>query len=224
MDATTYLGLGHAFPANMTGSTVLLDVAVARGDDTAGARSAVALGGFSFGVIIGALIVENRSWPAGSAFALLLESASCWRCWSAGRSPAARPQRAWYPLLGGAAAAMGLQSMPARAASGGRGGHHLHDGHAHQRARVAHRARRLPRRGLRSRAPHRKPRRRRLAAVCTGRAGARSRRSAGTAALVGPTTIVGLISASARRTPRWTRRASDRSPRRLSSSGARSLS
>jgi uncharacterized membrane protein YoaK (UPF0700 family) len=74
MDAITYLGLGHAFPANMTGNTVLLGVAVARGDGTAGVRSAVALGGFSLGVIIGALIVGNRSWPARSASALLLES------------------------------------------------------------------------------------------------------------------------------------------------------
>lgn len=31
VDAATYLGLGRAFPANMTGNTVLLGVAVARG-------------------------------------------------------------------------------------------------------------------------------------------------------------------------------------------------
>src|SRR5947209_4569301 len=31
VDAAVYLGLGHAFPANMTGNTVLIAIAVARG-------------------------------------------------------------------------------------------------------------------------------------------------------------------------------------------------
>jgi uncharacterized membrane protein YoaK (UPF0700 family) len=119
MDAITYLGLGHAFPANMTGNTVLLGVAVARGDGTAGVRSAVALGGFSLGVIIGALIVGNRSWPARSASALLLESIVLLALlvgWGLAGSPSGAVR---YLLLGGAGGAMGLQSIAARAASGG---------------------------------------------------------------------------------------------------------
>jgi hypothetical protein len=54
LDAASYLGLGHTFPANMTGNTVLLAVAAARGSGTDALQSATALAGFAAGVAVGA--------------------------------------------------------------------------------------------------------------------------------------------------------------------------
>ena len=49
MDAISYLGLGHVFPANMTGNTVLLGIGLATGDHTGALRSATALVAFLVG-------------------------------------------------------------------------------------------------------------------------------------------------------------------------------
>lgn len=51
-DATSYLGLGHVFPANMTGNTVLLGIGLATDDLSSAGRSAVALGGFVLGAAV----------------------------------------------------------------------------------------------------------------------------------------------------------------------------
>jgi uncharacterized membrane protein YoaK (UPF0700 family) len=78
VDAISYLGLGHAFTAMMTGNTVLLGLALAQGELLAALRSIVALMGFSIGVFIGAIIVECDSepaeWPAVVTAALALET------------------------------------------------------------------------------------------------------------------------------------------------------
>jgi uncharacterized membrane protein YoaK (UPF0700 family) len=112
VDAISYLGLGHAFPANMTGNTVLLALALARGGDARSLPSAVALAGFSLGVLAGALTIDRRRrWPdsAGTALAthtlLLLAIALVWAL----GGPPSRSARDL--LLGLAGVAMGLQSV-----------------------------------------------------------------------------------------------------------------
>jgi uncharacterized membrane protein YoaK (UPF0700 family) len=78
IDAISYLGLGHVFTAMMTGNTVLLGLALAQGEALAALRSIVALIGFSFGVFVGAMIVERDSkpaeWPAAVTAALAVET------------------------------------------------------------------------------------------------------------------------------------------------------
>lgn len=59
-DAVSYLGLGHVFPANMTGNTVLLGIGLATGDHGAAARSATALGAFLLGAAAGGAAVPGR--------------------------------------------------------------------------------------------------------------------------------------------------------------------
>ena len=117
VDAATYLGLGHAFPANMTGNTVLLGIAVAHGNATDALRSAVALGGFSIGVILGVLLVADaRRRPANAAGALIGQTivlAAILATWILIGSP---PETIRYVLLGAAGVAMGLQSAAVRAA------------------------------------------------------------------------------------------------------------
>ncbi|MHB1568707.1 MAG: YoaK family protein [Solirubrobacteraceae bacterium] len=76
VDATSYLGLGHVFTANMTGNTVLLTVALARGSGAGVVRSAVALGGFALGVALAATLrpAGGAPWPGRARRALLLEA------------------------------------------------------------------------------------------------------------------------------------------------------
>jgi uncharacterized membrane protein YoaK (UPF0700 family) len=66
LDATSYVGLGKVFTANMTGNTVLLAVALARGSGADAARSAMALGGFCIGAAAGVSVIESgaRPWPS----------------------------------------------------------------------------------------------------------------------------------------------------------------
>src|SRR5438445_12388086 len=75
VDAVSYLGLGRVFTAMMTGTTVLLALAIGQGESMAILRSALALAGFRVGATTGAFIVSRgRSrdeWPPNdtSAFA-----------------------------------------------------------------------------------------------------------------------------------------------------------
>ena len=120
VDAVVYLGLGHAFPANMTGNTVLLGIATAHGDATDALRSAVALGGFSIGVMLGVLLLAStRRWPANAAGALIGQTvvlAAILSAWLVVGSP---PATIRYALLGAGGIAMGLQSAAVRAAHTG---------------------------------------------------------------------------------------------------------
>jgi uncharacterized membrane protein YoaK (UPF0700 family) len=114
VDALSYLGLGRVFTANMTGNTVLLGVAVARGSGGDAVRSAVALGGFCVGVAAGvALSRTRRPWPQLATFALLLEAialAAALTIWAAA-GVSADTRR---PLIAVCAAAMGSQSAAVR--------------------------------------------------------------------------------------------------------------
>lgn len=113
VDAASYLGLGHAFPANMTGNTVLLGVAIARADGQAGVRSAVVLAGFALGVVLG-LALRGGSWPDGAAPPLIAHAllmTTVFAVWAVVGAPSG-PTR--IALLGAAGAAMGLQSVATR--------------------------------------------------------------------------------------------------------------
>lgn len=109
-DALCYLGLHNVFPANMTGNTVLLAVALARGSGLDAVRSAAALGGFAVGVACSTFLMPRhfRRWPEGAAWVLLLEVAILvailvW--WLTVGVPAVRY---WLIVLAGGA--MGAQS------------------------------------------------------------------------------------------------------------------
>lgn len=78
LDAISYLGLDHVFPAMMTGNTVLLGLAIGQGEVLAALRSILALLGFCAGVAIGALVIERGEkqgdWPLAVTHALALEA------------------------------------------------------------------------------------------------------------------------------------------------------
>ncbi len=77
VDAASFLGLGRVFTANMTGNTVLLAIALARGSGNAAARSLAALGGFCGGAALGVAMTSIKGpWPAIAARALALEVAA----------------------------------------------------------------------------------------------------------------------------------------------------
>lgn len=114
-DALSYLGLGHVFPANMTGNTVLLGLGVATGDYAGACRSAVALGAyvlaaFSFGVITA---LDSAPWRVRSALAIewcLLLAAAVWWVSTSGPPRGGRD----YGLIVLVGGAMGVQSSVAR--------------------------------------------------------------------------------------------------------------
>lgn len=77
VDAISYLGLGRVFTANMTGNTVLLGVALARGSGVDAAHAATALGGFCIGTATGVAVVRtNGGWPRRAAPVLWIEGAA----------------------------------------------------------------------------------------------------------------------------------------------------
>ena len=59
MDAISYV-VNHVFPANMTGNTVLLGLDIGLGHRSEAIKSAIALGGYVFGVAVGVLLVDRR--------------------------------------------------------------------------------------------------------------------------------------------------------------------
>ncbi|WP_165423199.1 YoaK family protein [Ktedonosporobacter rubrisoli] len=76
-DSISYLGLGHVFTANMTGNTVLLGLALGRGQAPAEIRSFMALIGFVLGALVGAIITERDQehtlWNGPMTGSMLLE-------------------------------------------------------------------------------------------------------------------------------------------------------
>ena len=115
LDATSYISLGRVFTANMTGNTVLLAIAVARGSGADAARSAVALGGFSVGAAVGVMLIASNidPWPARAGGARLLELAALGALlvlWAVLGVAAIR-----YLLIAVAGSVMGLQSAAVRA-------------------------------------------------------------------------------------------------------------
>ncbi len=118
-DAAAFLGIGRVFIANMTGNTVLLGVAVARGNGGDFLRAASALVGFCVGVLIGTLLVSRSEsqFPRLARHALALETVALVAllvCWAAIGVSSAR-----YALIAVAGFAMGLQSAAVLAAHTG---------------------------------------------------------------------------------------------------------
>jgi uncharacterized membrane protein YoaK (UPF0700 family) len=115
VDAGSYLGLGHVFPANMTGNTVLLGIAVAHGSLGDASRSVVALAGFCAGVAAGgALSRQPGRWPAVALRALALEAAVL-AALAVAWGLAARPEGALrLVLIAAAGICMGSQSAASR--------------------------------------------------------------------------------------------------------------
>jgi uncharacterized membrane protein YoaK (UPF0700 family) len=114
VDAASYLGLGRVFTANMTGNTVLLAVAVARGSGGDTARSGVALAGFCAGVAGGAALLRtrDRSWPEVADGTLALEMVAL-AVLLLGWALIGHSVR--YGLIAVSAGAMGAQSAAVRA-------------------------------------------------------------------------------------------------------------
>lgn len=115
-DALGFLALGSAFTSVMTGNMVLFGVATAHGDVSGMLLTAVAIGAFVAGAALGTRIAGSPAqgdpvWPASVTWALAVELVLfagvglAW--WVLGSEP---PASAYLPLLGVAAAALGLQS------------------------------------------------------------------------------------------------------------------
>ena len=117
VDAASYLRLGHAFPANMTGNTVLLAIAIARGGGDADVvRAAIALGGFSLGVVLGTLVTTARSSAGGTRVALWIHAGLLAAILGVWALTGAHPAAVREALLGGAGVAMGMQAAVVRGA------------------------------------------------------------------------------------------------------------
>lgn len=115
-DAISYLGLGHVFPANMTGNTVLLGIGLATGDLGAATRSATALGAFLLGAAAtGAAVpdpVTRRAFLAVVAAETALLGGLCGSWIGLGAPAPAGTAR--YALVALAGLAMGTQSALVR--------------------------------------------------------------------------------------------------------------
>jgi uncharacterized membrane protein YoaK (UPF0700 family) len=111
-DAISYLGLGHVFPANMTGNTVLLGIGLATRTPSAVGGSATALGAFVTGAAVVGAVLPRRLGPGElhavlGAEAVLLATLCGW--WLA--AGAAHPGGALrYALIALGGATMGVQS------------------------------------------------------------------------------------------------------------------
>ncbi|HZP46846.1 MAG TPA: YoaK family protein [Candidatus Binataceae bacterium] len=113
-DGWSYVGLGHAFVANMTGNTVLLGVTIFT-PHHAFAPPLLALFGYILGVALGAVLTPDVApgalWDRAVSIVLLLEAAllslaaAGWM--AAGGTPHGVSR---YCLLGVLAVAIGLQS------------------------------------------------------------------------------------------------------------------
>lgn len=111
-DAVSYLGLGHVFPANMTGNTVLLAIGIAGSDYSSATRSAIALGGFVVGAgFAGLLTARSKGWTRTMLSVVVAElcflaAAAAW--WLvAGKHPLGGDRLALVALF---SLAMGAQS------------------------------------------------------------------------------------------------------------------
>lgn len=115
LDAVSYLGLGHVFPANMTGNTVLLGLGLASRDYAASSRSATALAAFLCAAAIVGSAPSRRGWSRTVTVALtaemvLLGGLTGW--WLAiGDAPDSASR---FGLIALAGCAMGAQSAAVR--------------------------------------------------------------------------------------------------------------
>lgn len=110
VDAASFLGLQEVFTANQTGNTVLLGIALGRGEWDAVGRSGMALGLFCVGVVLASLVLRRspQGWTGrvtavlAAEAVVLLGIAALWE------------PLGTIALIGLAAAAMGLQSTAAQ--------------------------------------------------------------------------------------------------------------
>jgi uncharacterized membrane protein YoaK (UPF0700 family) len=76
-DGWSYVGLGHAFVANMTGNTVLMGVAVFQ-NHSALLHPAIGLGSYAAGALIGSLLAgdvgPDQGWSKTISWTLMLEA------------------------------------------------------------------------------------------------------------------------------------------------------
>ncbi len=113
-DGWSYLGLGHAFVANMTGNTVLLGIGIF-GENRDLFYSLIALVWYAIGAAIGTFLTRKVTpgalWAKSVSLALLLEAVfliSAEAVWfSVGGAPSPALRRV---LLGCVAVGIGLQS------------------------------------------------------------------------------------------------------------------
>jgi uncharacterized membrane protein YoaK (UPF0700 family) len=120
LDAVTFLGLGQILVAAMTGTTVLLGIALGQGDAQTALRATVSLAGFMTGALVGAALVQrgaqNDIWSPAVTRALALEFvilvalAVAWHLLE-NRGNWTVDYR--YPLIIAAGMAMGIQSAAA---------------------------------------------------------------------------------------------------------------
>ncbi len=118
-DAISYVALGQVFAANMTGSTVLLGLNLARGATLSALRAGVALASFLVGVTLGSLLISRRGsgevWPRAVTRALAVEVAVLALFSTLGMILGTRDQYGVvYGLIALAACAMGIQSAAVR--------------------------------------------------------------------------------------------------------------
>ncbi|HEX6511817.1 MAG TPA: YoaK family protein [Chloroflexota bacterium] len=119
IDATSFLGLGRVFTANMTGNMVLLGLAVSRVQGLEVLRSGTAFGGFILGVALGARLLgralKPELWPRRVTIALAMESLLLAALALGWALTGASPQRPWLEvLIALSAGAMGIQSIAAQ--------------------------------------------------------------------------------------------------------------
>jgi uncharacterized membrane protein YoaK (UPF0700 family) len=115
-DGWSYVGLGHAFVANMTGNTVLMGVAVFQ-DHGALLHPAVALASYAAGVLIGSLLTggvrPDQGWSKTISWTLMVEALlllSAEAGWIANQLHAGRSPNLIL-LLATVALAIGIQSI-----------------------------------------------------------------------------------------------------------------
>ena len=78
VDATSYLGLGHVFTANMTGNVVFLGFALGGAPGFSVPTSLVALGAFVLGAVLGGRLLPSGAAERRSLVTLARSSRSCW--------------------------------------------------------------------------------------------------------------------------------------------------
>lgn len=115
IDATSYLGLGRVFTANMTGNLVLLGLAAGRVQGLEALRSGTAFAGYALGVTVASRLLgrdlRSHAWPSRVTAALAVELAPLAALAVGWVLTGGKPVRPWLELLiASSAMAMGVQS------------------------------------------------------------------------------------------------------------------
>ncbi len=119
VDATSYLGLGRVFTANMTGNFVLFGLGVARVQGLEVLRSGMAFVGYVAGVAVSARVLgrggANDVWAARVTVVLALETAMLGALTAGWLATGAAPVRPWLEvLIVCSGMSMGMQSSAAQ--------------------------------------------------------------------------------------------------------------